>query len=379
MNKMTELDKDVQLPEEDQSETAPTPPKKKHRARRKAQTKVTPAKSLLNALKFLKPVQKKAGTTQQQYCMITGNWAAASDEVMTIGTKVEEELTVCPQTTQFETALKKTGDDLSITQLSETSLSVVSGAFKALVPCVPFNQLSITAPDEPCADIDDRIKEAFAMLAPLATDGAPNAAYACVMLQSGSAVATNGHVLAEYWHGIDLPPGLLVPKAAVMAIIKAGKPLARFGFSGPSATFWFDDDSFIKTQLYGERFPNYQTVFSKEDLNPWPVPDEFFTAVRSIEAFTRNGVVYFENGKIASNELENEASTYIIEGLPEGMAFNAKYLLMVEKAFQNVDFDETANKAFFFGENVRGAIMGLTRETPSAEMTDEEIDDNIPF
>jgi len=378
---MTTLDKDIPIPEdEDKVEAAPEPPKKKHRARRKAQSPVTPAKSLLNALKFLKPVQKKTGTTQQQFCMITGNWAAASDGVMTIATKVEEDLTACPQTTQFEEALKKTGDDLSISQLSQTSISVVSGAFRALVPCVPFDQLSISAPDEPCAEIDDRIKDAFAMLAPLATEGAPNAAYASVLLQSGSAVATNGHVLAEYWHGIDLPPGLLVPKAAVAAIVKAGKPLARFGYSGPSATFWFDDDSFIKTQLYGERFPNYAPLFECEGLNPWPVPEEFFQAVKSIQAFTRNGVVYFEEGKLASNELENEASTYIIEGLPEGMGFNSKYLLMVEKAFEKVHFEESSNKAFFFGDNVRGIVMGVERHTQTEGPTDvDTFEDDIPF
>ncbi len=377
---MTELDKDVPLPSEeaqDESQKVEAP-KPKHRARRKKANKIEPAKRLIEALKFLKPVQKKTGNVQQQFCMITGNWAAASDEVMTIATKIDEDLSVCPQTAQFEEALKKTGEDLSITQLSQTALSVVSGAFKAIVPCVPFDSLSISAPDAPCAVIDDRLKEAFATLAPLATEGAPNAAYASVLLQAGSAVATNGHVLAEYWHGIDLPPGLLVPKAAVAAILKAGKPLAKFGYSGPSATFWFDDESFIKTQLYGERFPHYAPLFECEGLNPWPVPTEFFTAVRSIEAFTRNGVVYFENGKLASNELENEASTYIIEGLPEGMGFNAKYLLMVEKAFQNVHFDEDSNKAFFFGENVRGVIMGIERVSSAPVTTDEYIDD-IPF
>lgn len=365
MKKMADLDKDIPIPED---EEAVEIPKKKPRARRKKQTAIEPAKGLLDALKFLKPCQKKNGTVQQQFCMITGNWAAASDEVLTIGIKVEEDLSVCPQTTQLEEALKKTGEDLSITQLSNNMLSVVSGAFKAVIPCANFDQLSITAPDERCAVIDDRIKEAFAMLAPLATEGAPNAAYASILLQSGSAVATNGHVLAEYWHGIDLPPGLLVPKAAVAAILKAGKPLTGFGYSGPSATFWFDDDSFIKTQLYGERYPNYAPLFECEGLNPWPVPEEFFTAVKAIENFTRNGIVYFEEGKLASNELENEASTYIIEGLPEGMGFNAKYLLLVQKGFDKVHFDEASNKAFFFGENVRGVIMGVDRNP-----------DDIPF
>jgi len=351
---------------------------KKHRARRAKTTAVNPAASLLSALKFIAVAQKKAGAPNQQFGIISGNWAAASNGILTVATKVEEDLNACPHTLQFINALSKVGEDLSITQLSQTALSVVSGAFKAVVPCVGFDNLSISPPDEPCAVIDDRLKEAFAMLAPLATEGAPNAAYASVLLQSGSAVATNGHVLAEYWHGIDLPPGLLVPKAAVAAILKAGKPLARFGYSGPSATFWFDDDSFIKTQLYGERFPNYTPLFECEGLNPWPVPAEFFKAVRSIEAFTRNGVVYFENGKLASNELENEASTYIIEGLPEGMGFNAKYLLTVEKAFDNVHFDEASNKAFFFGENVRGVIMGIER-TSSAPVTSDEYIDDISF
>ena len=365
---MAQIGKDVPLPsDEEVKETKVEPPKKKHRARHKKADTANPAKGLLAALKFLKPCQKKTGTVQQQFCCITGNWAAASNDVLTIGVKVEEDLSACPQTTQFEEALKKIGEDVSIAQLSELTLSVVSGAFKALVPCVSFDQLSISGPDERCAFIDDRIKDAFATLAPLATEGAPNAAYASVLLQAGSAVATNGHVLAECWHGIDLPPGLLVPKAAVAAIVKAGKPLTGFGYSGPSATFWFDDDSFIKTQLYGERFPNYQPLLECENMNPWPVPDEFYKAVRSIEAFTRNGVVYFEDGKIASNELENEASTYIIEGLPEGMGFNAKYLLMVEKVFEKVHFEEQANKAFFFGENKRGVIMGIERS------------DDIPF
>jgi len=354
--------------------------KTKHRARRKKTETLQPAKTLLEALKFIKPVQKRAGTVQQQHCKISGNWIAASDEVMTIATKVEEDLTACPQSTQFEKALKKTGEDLSIVQLSQTALSVASGAFKAVVPCVPPDNLTITPPDEACAVIDDRVKEAFAMLAPLATEGAPNAAYASVLLQAGSAVATNGHVLVECWHGIDLPPGLLVPKCAVAAIAKANKPLARFGYSGPSATFWFDDDSFIKTYLYGERFPNYAPLFDCEGLNPWPVPEEFFKAVKAIQAFTRNGVVYFENGKLASNELENEASTYIIEGLPEGMGFNSNYLIMVEKAFQKVHFEESQNKAFFFGENVRGVLMGVERQGNfEAPTSGEDYEDDIPF
>lgn len=194
---------------------------KKHRARRPKAT-ANPAASLLAALKFVAVAQKKAGTVQQQFGMISGNWAAASNGVLTVATKVEEDLTACPHTYQLIDALSKVGEDLSITQLSPTSLAVVSGAFRALIPCVGFGDVGITGPDERCAVIDDRVKAAFEAVLPLATDGAQHAHLAAVLLQSGSAVATNGHVLAEYWHGIDLPP-MLIPKASAVAILKAGK------------------------------------------------------------------------------------------------------------------------------------------------------------
>lgn len=350
----------------------------KHRARRPKAT-ANPAASLLVALKFVAVAQKKAGTVQQQFGMISGNWAAASNGVLTVATKVEEDLTACPHTYQLIDALSKVGEDLSITQLSPTALAVVSGAFKALVPCVAFGDFEITGPDERCAVIDDRIKAAFEAVLPLATDGAQHAHLAAVLLQAGSAVATNGHVLVEYWHGIDLPPGLLIPKASAVAIAKADKTLTGFGFSSSSATFWFEDGSFIKTQLFAERYPNYQTVFDCESVNPWPLPDEFYKAVRAIESFSRNGIVFFENGFLSSNERETEASTYKIEGLPEGMGFNAKLLLAVEHGFKNVHFDAEKNKAYFFGENLRGVLMGIDRRSETAYNAEDEQNDDIPF
>lgn len=357
--------------------------KPKSRARRQVTSKKAkapnPAASLLAALKFIAVAQKKAGAPNQQFGIISGNWVAASNGILTVATKVEEDLNACPHTLQLIDALSKVGEDLSITQMPN-ALSVVSGALKAVIPCVGFGEVSITGPDEQCAVIDDRIKAAFDAVAGLATDGAQYAHLAAVLLQSGSAVATNGAALLEHWHGIDLPP-VLIPKASAVAVAKASKTLTGFGFSPSSATFWFEDGSFIKTQLFAEQFPNYRAVIDAEGLNPWPLPDEFFKAVRAIESFSRNGIVYFKNGVLSSNEREEEASTYKIEGLPEGMGFNAKYLLMVEPSFKNVHFDEETSKAYFFGENVRGVLSGIDRNsaTPHNTEASNEYEDDIPF
>ena len=79
-------------------------------------------------------------------------------------------------------------------------------------------------------------------------------------------------------------------------------------------------------------------------------------------------MLYFENGKIMSQELESEASSYTIKELPEGMVFNAKFLMMVRKAFKKAHFttikykDGTGPKVYFFGDNCRGTLLGVKDE-----------------
>lgn len=379
----TKLETGVPLPPEVEQEPQveeQTEAKKKPRARRKKAEVSSVAASLVAGLKFVAVAQKKVGTVPQQFCGISGNWVVACNGVMMVGTKVEDDLTACPHTFQFIDALAKCGQELSITQLSANTLSVKSDKFKALIPCVGFDELELPQPDPQIAAIDDRIKAAFEAVACLATDGAPNAVHAALLLQSGTAVATNGFALLEYWHGIDLPPGMLIPKASAVAVAKAGKSLTGFGYSGASATFWFEDGSFIKTQLFGERYPHYGQILNVE-TNPWPLPDEFFKAVHAVESFSKNGIVYFDNGFMSSREDEAEATTYKVEGLPEGMGFQAKYLTTLEHAFKTAHFDKESNKVFFFGDSVRGVLMGvdLKQQASYNPTNDAEFDDDIPF
>lgn len=363
----TELESNVALPPEET--------KKKPRARRAKKVEQSEtAASLIAALKFVSVAQKKIGTTTQQFCAISGNWIAASNGVLMAGAKVEEDLTACPHTFQLIDALAKCGQELNITQLSENTLSIKSDKFKAQIPCALLHELELTAPDENIAVIDDRIKAALENVACLASDTAPNAIHAAIFLTEGSAVATNGFAILEYWHGLNLPP-MLLPKASAAAIVKAPGSLVGLGYSGPSATFWFDNGSFIKTQLYGERFPHYQGVF-EASVDPWPLPDEFFKAVHAVESFSKNGVVYFDNGVISSRESQEEATTYIVEGLPDNMAFQAKYLISLEHAFKKAHFDLDGNKVYCFGENIRGVLMAIDLKRQPVDNTEE---DDIPF
>lgn len=379
---MTTIDTNIPVPDE-------VKPKPKPRSRKASVAKkANPAASLLAALKFVAVSQKKAGPVGMQFCCFAHNWVASSDGVLTIGVQIEEDLLGCPHTLQFIDALSKISDDVAITQLGSNTLSVMSGGFRALVPCVDMEEVLIPPPDPQIASADDRIKAALDAVMGLATEGSPNATFASVLLQANTAVATNGHAMLEYWHGVDLPPNMMIPKASAVAIAKCTKTMTGFGYSQSSATFWFEDGSFIKTQLFGERYPNYAPVLDASGLNMWDVPDDFFKAVRAVESFAEEGTVYFGDGMVMASSDVDEASFYRIEGLPKEMAFNAKYLLLVEAAFKKAAFsnENSQPKVHFYSDSMRGAIMGIAfRETYKSEPSHidgkgfDVMDDDIPF
>lgn len=334
----------------------PTAAKGRSRARKTKETSA--AAGFLDALKFVSAAQKKGGHLYQQHVVIQNQTISAFDGQLTIGRRIEEDLIACPQSDLLAAALGKCGEQFSISQSDNGRITIQSGKFKAVVPCVDFASMPTTYPDPNIAVIDNRLKEGFAAVMGLATEGAASVIEASLLLQAGSVVATNKVVILEYWHGIDLPPGLAIPKVAAQTVVKAERDLVGFGFSPSSATFWFDDESFIKTQLFSEGWPNINAILNK-NVNPWPLPEGFFEAVKAVASFTVTGNVYFTPGEMRSHPDGLDGAQYEVEGLPAGQAYNGKMLLLVEPYMTTADFTSYNGQAFFFGDSIRGAIAGI--------------------
>jgi hypothetical protein len=335
-------------------------PAKKTRARKAATTKkekaLNPAAGLLSALKFILPCQKKAGEQQVQFCIINNRWIAASNDILTIATPIAEDFTANAHTYQLIDALSKCKEDLQVVVMSESCLSVKSGDFTGLVSCIGDGILNINGPDSNCASISDVLKPALMATLGLTVENAPNEYLAGVLLQANSCVGTDGSMLFEYWHGVNLPT-MLLPRQAAVAIAKCDKPLTGFGYSGPTATFWFEDGSFIKSRLFNSNYPNYIALLDVEGLNPWDLPEGLFAAIKTLEPFCTTGNVYFDNGFIYSDEYESKASSYKFEGIPDATAFNLKRFLQLEPYFTKAHFHKETNSVFVFGENIRGRLM----------------------
>jgi hypothetical protein len=357
--------------------------------RKKQPKEEYPAKPLIDALKFVLPAQKRIGPVQYQHCAISGGWIAATNEFLTIGTKIDVDIIGCPQTQQFLSALEKTKEELNITQLSEFSISVKSGNFKALIPCISLRDFyCLNGPDEPTIEVNNNIKEALDSIVGLAVENSKFAYTQGVCLTDKVAISTNRCTLMEYWHGLSLPREFLIHRTAAIAVGKTAKVLKAIGYSNSSITFHFEDESFIKSQLYCEKFPSYDKLFVKSYNDAILVPEEFFKAVDMIKDFTeKNGAIFLKNDSMASNSLEDHASTYLMQGLTADMSFNTKFLKLVQHAFIKACFDPSTDAVYFYGNNIRGVLKAIGYETTSMRSAESfpnenEVvlsEDDIPF
>lgn len=339
------------------------------------QTKSKPAPKatdkLVAALQFLKLGQKDTGIADYQtHVNMFNGYAVTFDGIIAAGIKLDEEINAVCETNRLIAALKQCGEAYSITHTEGGKLSIKSGKFRALVPTLDPAAMPTIEPDAPVAVIDDRLKTALEALNWIVEEQGDRVHLASFLLQSGSLLATNGRVAAEYWHGIDLPPGLVIPKPFAAAIIRAGKTLAKFGFSPRTITVWFEDESFIRTQLFEDQWPDIYRILNVPS-QPVEVPKGFFDAIRVVKPFSVDGLVYCNKGEIASHPFEGEGATFELAGVPEGPAYIIDNVLGIEPLCETIDFSGATH--MFFGNNVRGAIVGerpyMTKIKPAGKLS----------
>jgi DNA polymerase III sliding clamp (beta) subunit (PCNA family) len=294
----------------------------------------------------------------QTHCRIANGTIVGFDGGLMAGCYTEETLRVCPHTKTLIAALSKCEGAISITELDSGRLSIKSGKFNARVPCIPFEDIPPVSPDNPCATLTDDLKAALRAVLPLADHTADRPAFAGVLVQAGTVATTNGAVLLEAWHGIDLPP-ILLPKASAEAICKNPKKLTEFGFSHNSASFFYEDGSFIKTQLFENVFPDYKRLLDVES-NPAELPEGFYEAIEKVMPFAEEGRVYFIDGKISSHPSLEEGASYAVAGIIDGIGFSGNFLKIIKDHFKKVHFNfNERGMNLFFNETgtVRGGIM----------------------
>lgn len=322
---------------------------------------------LLDALEFVSLAQRDMGTISQTHCILSDHWAVASDGVLTIAHPIQDDLAACPQTARLLAALRRCGEGVSITQLDSSRLSLKSGALRVSVPCVDLQQVPIVWADPPQAPIDHRFIEACKAISHVASETGQHVSMISLLGKGQSLFATNRMVLLEYWHGLNLPPYWIFPKAAAIALQKIALKLVGFGISERSATFHYENGAWFKTQLYAEHWPNnLDAMFEGAPAVPVPLPPDLFDAVEKLSAFTDTGRIEFGENVLRAINIDNESAEHDVKGITAGPIFSVKQLLAVAPVAKTWGLHPELKRAFVFGENIRG-VMAMISKTSISE------------
>ncbi len=328
------------------------------------------ASKLAEALNFVAPANVEGEEPYKAHCRVAGKMITATNGLFTAGHAIEEEFALCPHTGRLIDALNRAGTTLALTENENGTLLVKGDKIRATVPCLAGDQIPQIMPDANVAAIDDRIKEGFGKLLPLIDYEGDRVIEVSVLLQANSMFATNGCIIFEHWHGIDLPPGLVIPKTFAKAVAATTKKLTGFGFSAKSVTFYFEDGSWYKTQVYEEPWPNVDHLFDFPTFFA-PVPEGLWEAVKAIESFSKDGAVHFHEEKLKTTYDNYQdrggplyGATYDVPGLQGGHTFTANLLRVIEPVCLQIDYTSNDDRAFFCdGGNIRGSIMKCRAKT----------------
>jgi len=307
---------------------------------------------LRSAAKFVEFSQNHEGEGFQSHFSIKDNFMKGSNGILTIGCRCDVNFAAFPESLKLIAVLSKCGKDFSVKLKDKKRLEIKTDKILAFVPCLPSEEhLLQIDPDLPICDVDDKLKTSLGSIAHIPRESDDREMFNGVFIDSGSCYATDGTVIAESYHGLHLPR-LLIPKKVAMLIAKTNKPLTKLGFSDSSATFYFEDDSYIQTQMLIDDFIDIKDKLTC-NMDPENVPDNFFNAINAVLPFS-SGWLYMTESYIGTSKPEDEEGmSYSINGPVGLIKFSGKSMKLVEKITQKVAFGPNSMYTFFENGSIK--------------------------
>ena len=116
----------------------------------------------------------------------------------------------------------------------------------------------------------------------------------------------------------------------------------------------------MRAQLLATDWPDIRVILNKES-KPVAIGEELFTALEVVKPFTSDKInkVYFHNGNVSTHlDAEEGANYYMGEDIGEAV-YSIDMLMLLKGIANKIDWSFYPKPCPFFGERVRGVIIGL--------------------
>ena len=268
-----------------------------------------------------------------------------------------------PKAAPFAKAIATCKETVQVHLTKTGRLSIRSGPFKALIECLE----DIPQEMEPVGtytELPHGILEPLRVLAPFVSEDASRVWARGILLRGQSALATNNAILVEKWVKHAFPLEANLPKMLITALLRINIEPIGVQLAPNSITFHYTGERWLCSQLYTTLWPNVARILNRPVVNLLSVPAAFWRAIETVAPFVGDsGMVHISPNNVSTaTDLDAAAesgATIHVENLPAEGSFNLKYLRQLEKVANSIDFSAYPNPCLFFGDNLRGAIIGL--------------------
>lgn len=322
-------------------------------------------------LKELKFVQGAVGKKEfipaiTHFCIENGT-VRAYNGTIALSSPIACDLNCKPKAAPMVQAIAKCEDTISLSMTPAGRLSIRSGSFKAFIECIEESQVHVQPEGEEIHFDGQVLLNGLKVVQDFISNDASRPWANGVLLKGQSVFATNNVCLIEYWMGCDFPRVVNVPRAAVAEMIRINEAPTHGQVDANSITFHYADGRWIRSQLYSTEWPDLAKVLD-QPANPGPIPERLFEGLDVLRPFMNKlGQVFFKKNFMHTHEDINEGASFDINWPYCDSIYSLEMMKLLRGVAKEADFSTYPRPSLFYGDRLRGAIIGMRMPTPPQE------------
>ncbi len=317
---------------------------------------------MLKELKFVQgAVAKKDLLPAMTHFRIQNGTVRSYDGRMAISSPIALDLDCCPKADAMVRAIRNCNEAVTIAVTPGGRLSIKSGRFRALVDTIEGETPHVMPAGDRFEFDGHSFLAACKVLEQFIGKDASRPWTNGMLFEGQSVYATNNTCLVQYWLGAEaFPLRINVPRAAIVEIIRVNEAPTHGQVEPHSITFHYTDGRWIRTQLIDQVWPmDLITGLLDKPSNQQPVPHGFFEGLSTLRGMADGtSRVYLKDGALRTHADHDEGAVWEVELPAEGL-YNMNMLGLLDGVVDTIDFAQYPGPALFFGERLRGAIVGM--------------------
>lgn len=305
-------------------------------------------------------VAKKDLVPYMSHFTIQQGVVTAYNGEMSLSSPIDSKLNCKPKAKPLIDALKLCKDDIDLSLTPTGRLKVSSGKFKSFIDCTTD---TFIRPEIEGVKIDvcgEKFMKAIEILEPFIGDDASRPWTNGVLFDKGSCYATCNPILIQYWLGDVWPLKVNIPKFVIRELLRIKEIPTHIYLTNRSITIEFQKGRWLKGQLLSNQWPDLDRILNvRADTSPNVIPDSFYEGLNFLRSSTDDqNRVYLQPGSMSTSIDPDVGSFYECEFISHSGIFSLELLRLLEGVAKTINLDMWPAPCLFFGENLRGAIIG---------------------